>query len=359
MSIVDKKTKTTEQFIVEAKLIHGDRYNYSLVDYKNAKKTVKILCKEHGEFEQTPEVHLTGCGCQKCGFKYNYNQNLLIDFIEKLKIKTINNSKKIISPLELDIYIPSHNVAIEYNGLYWHSELYKPSNYHLNKTELCEEKGIKLIHIFEDEWLYKQDIVKSRLKNLFHLTENKIFARKCEIREVSPKDSKLFLDNNHIQGAISSPINIGLFYNDELVSLLNMGKSRFNKNHQYEIVRFSNKTYTSVIGAFSKLFKYFNDNYLKYNEKVITYADNRYSNGNLYSKNNFIYVEDSKPNYFYINPDRTRGYARFNRIQFQKHKLEKSLKKFDITLTEWENMQINGYDRIWDSGQIVYTYTKV
>jgi hypothetical protein len=351
LSIIEKKTKTTEQFIVEAKLIHGDKYNYSLVDYNNAKTPVKIICPTHGEFEQTPEVHLTGSGCQKCGFKYNYNQNLLIDFIEQLNIKTINNTKKIISPLELDIYIPSHNIAIEYNGLYWHSELYKPSNYHLNKTELCQKNQIKLIHIFEDEWLYKQEIVKSRLKNILGLTEYKIYARKCEIKEVSPKDCKLFLDNNHIQGNVNSSIKIGLYYNNELVSIMTFGKGRIalgGKSNQYELLRFCNKINTIVIGGADKLLKHFIKTYQP--KEIISYADRRWSTGDLYDKLGFNKSHISQPNYWYIINNR-REY----RFGYRKSILIK--KGFDVNKTEHQIMFDRKIYRIYDCGTIAYKKT--
>jgi hypothetical protein len=351
LSITEKKTKTTEQFISEAKLIHGDKYGYSLVDYKNGKEFIKILCEEHGEFEQTPEIHLTGCGCQKCGFKYNHNEVLLTNFIQTLNIKTINNSRKIISPLELDVFIPSHNIAIEYNGLYWHSELLKPSNYHLNKTELCEKQGIKLIHIFEDEWLFKQEIVKSRLKNILGLTENKIYARKCMIKEISSKESKQFLIKNHIQGNVNSSIKLGLYYNDELVSIMTFGKGRIalgGKSNQYELLRFCNKLDTIVIGGADKLLKYFIKNYQP--KEIISYADRRWSKGDLYEKLGFEKKHNSQPNYWYIINNR-REY----RFGYRKSILVK--KGFDQNKTEHKIMLDRGIYRIYDCGNIAYKKT--
>lgn len=172
-------------------IIHNNKYDYSLVNYTKNTDNVTIICPIHGEFKQRCDSHRSGIGCSKCSNNgISKEETELKDFLNSLDIKIIENDRMILEGKELDIFIPSHNIAIEYNGLYWHSEQYIDKNYHLNKTEACEAKGIQLIHIFEDEWLYKQDIVKSRLKNILGLTQNKIWARKCEIKIVDTKDSK-------------------------------------------------------------------------------------------------------------------------------------------------------------------------
>ena len=150
----------------------------------------------------------------------------LIEFI-KTNISGVHiNNRTEIYPLELDVYIPKLKLAFEFNGLYWHSELYKDKNYHLNKTEECIKNGIHLVHIYDDDWVCKTDIVKSRICNLLGKSE-RIYARKCVIKEVSNTISKLFLDDNHIQGNVNSKHNIGLYYDDKLVSLMTLGGSRF------------------------------------------------------------------------------------------------------------------------------------
>ena len=351
LSITEKKTKTTEEFILEAKEIHGDKYDYSNVEYIGTKKYIKILCSEHGSFEQVPDSHLQGCGCPKCGLKFDKPETELKDFISSLNIEIISNSKKIISPLELDIYIPEHNIAIEYNGLYWHSELYKPSNYHLNKTKLCETQGIQLIHIFDDEWQYKKDIVKSRLKNILGLTPNKIYARKCIIKEVGTKDSKIFLDNNHIQGNVNSSIRLGLYYKDELVSLMTFGKGRVamgGNSNEFELTRFCNKLDTTVIGGADKLLQYFIKIYKP--KEIISYADRRWSQGSLYEKLKFTKTHESNPNYWYIF-----GNKRKYRFGYRKSILIKQ--GYDNNKSEHEIMLERKIYRIYDCGTIVYKKT--
>ena len=351
LTISDKKTKTTDEFIDEAKLVHGNKYDYSLVDYIGCKDYIEIKCNEHGIFKQEPSSHLQGCGCPKCGLSYDKSENEVKEFIKSINIDIIENSRKIISPLELDIFIPLYNIAIEFDGLYWHSELYKPSNYHLNKTELCEKEGIQLIHIFEDEWLFKKDIVKSRLLNIFGLTKNKIYGRKTIIKEVSPKESKEFLDFNHIQGNVNSSIKLGLYHNNELVSIMTFGKGRIamgGNSNQYELLRFCNKLNTNVIGGADKLLKHFIKTYEP--KEIISYADRRWSQGGLYQKLNFINTHNSQPNYHYIINNK-RKY----RFGFRKNILVKQ--GYDSNKTEHQIMLDRKIYRIYDCGTMVYKKT--
>src|SRR5574344_3074193 len=152
-----------------------------------------------------------------------------------------HGNRAIISPLELDIYLPDINLAIEYDGIYWHSDLYKPRNYHLNKTLKCNEVNITLFHIFETDNI---EIWKSMISNKLKLNQ-RIYARKCTIKELEYKDVKEFLDNNHLQKSCTSKINLGLFYNSELVEVMTFSTPRFNKKYDYELIRLCTKKYTN------------------------------------------------------------------------------------------------------------------
>jgi hypothetical protein len=270
------------------------------------------------------------------------------NYVEILTNKkfTIENSEK---KFEIDIFVPSLNIGIEYNGTRWHAEDFgnKDKSYHIMKTEECLKQEIQLIHVFEHEWLYNQDKIKSMLLSKIGYSPIKIQARKCVIKEIPSNESNEFLVNNHLQNAVQSSIRIGLCYNDEIVSIMTFGKSRFNKNYDYELLRFCNKLNTTVIGGFAKLLNYFRNNY---KGTLISYADRRFSNGNIYEKNGFNLIHISPPNYYYISPKLTIH----NRIQFQKHKLKEALPIFDENLSEWENMKLNKYDRFWDCGNLVY-----
>ena len=350
--IKEKTVKSNNIFINEAKEKHNDKYDYSLVNYVNSHTKTNFICVEHGIFEQAPYSHLSGKGCPKCGLVYDKLEGEVKEFISSLKLLFEENTRKIIQPLELDIYIPSHNLAIEFDGLYWHSDKFTINNYHLNKTETCEKQGIQLIHVFEDEWSYKQDIVKSRLSNILGLTPIKIYGRKCIIKEISSKEAKEFLNNNHIQGGINSKYNIGLYHDDVLVSLMTFGclrKSMGNKSIEdaYELFRFCNKLDTTVIGGADKLLKYFIKTYKPI--EIISYADRRWSQGGLYEKLGFKFIHNSKPNYFYINNGK-REY----RFKYRKDILIKE--GFDKNKTEREIMEERGFNRIYDCGNKKYIF---
>jgi hypothetical protein len=290
----------------------------------------------------------------KCPICYNTISNIqneIYDYIISLKIDVILNDRNILNNLELDLYIPSKNLAIEVNGLYWHGEVNgnKHRLYHINKTKLCNEKNIRLIHIFEDEWIYKKEIVKNRLKHILNKNTQKIYARKCEIKEISIKESKPFLEKYHIQGSDNSKIKLGLFYNNNLISVMTFGKLRFslgNKNSidsVYEMYRFCSNI--QCVGGASKLLNYFIKTHNP--KKIISYADNRWSDNNhtIYTKLKFDKVSSGIPNYWYI----ING-VRKHRFMYRKQNLKNILFSYDDNLTEWENMKNNGYDRIWDCG---------
>lgn len=270
---------------------------------------------------------------------------------DNYKNDILENNKKIVS--ELDIYLPDLNLAFEFNGIYWHSDLYKDKEYHLNKTELCESNGIQLIHIWEDDWIYRQDIVKSMILNKLGKTINKIYGRKTQVREVYDNELiRNFLNKNHLQGFVGSKVKLGLFYNDELVSLMTFGKRRISmgkkltNDGEYELLRFCNKLNTNILGGASKLFKYFKDNYNP--KEITTYADRCYSNGGLYEQLGFKFIGKTPPNYSYYD----RNCNKLNRFNYRKDKLVKQ--GFDINKTEFQIMDELGYLRVFNSGNLKY-----
>jgi hypothetical protein len=297
----------------------------------------------------------TCIGCNPIGSGSSGLEKNIKDFLISLNINNIIfNDTKILNGKEIDIYLPDYNIGIEFNGVYWHSDLFKTNDYHLNKTKLANDKGIKLIHIFEDEWVYKQEIVKSRLLNLLKKTPNKVYARKCIIKEITNNECKEFLINNHIQGNVYSRYKVGLFFNDELVSLMTFGGVRTimsgkNTLPGYELSRFCNKLNTNVIGSASKLYKYFIEKYKP--NRIISYADARWSGLNpentLYVTLGFTYKHTSKPNYWYVKNE-----LRYHRSNFTKQSLIK--KGFDLNKTEKEIMSERNYNRIYDCGHLVY-----
>jgi len=262
----------------------------------------------------------------------------------------ILNSKNITKPYEIDIYLPDLKLAFEFNGIHWHSELYKENNYHLNKTNLCEKKGVQLIHIFEDEWLYKQDLIKSLILNKLYLLENNIDITDCEIKEIfDDKLVKYFLNTNHIQGYIGSKVKIGLFYKNELVSIMIFGMIKNkDKNNNYEMLRFCNKINTNIIDSISALFNYFINNYN--HDKIIVHIDRTKNNIDKYEKIGFELNSITNPEYYYIIDN-----IRYNRFNFKKNILIKN--GYDSNKTEHEIMLELKYYRIYDSGNLKMIYS--
>jgi hypothetical protein len=280
------------------------------------------------------------------------------EYIQQLTTDELHqNDRSILNGKELDIYIPNKNIAVECNGLYWHGEVSgnKQRKYHLEKTIACETRNIQLIHIFDDEWIYKQDVVKSKLSNIIGGSSDSIFARKCNVREIDASICGEFLDKYHIQGKSNSKIKMGLFYENELISVMTFGSLRVALGKRsneacYELVRFCSSA--RVVGGASKLLKHFIRKYSP--SQLITYADRRwtYSKSNLYNSIGFTKVSDGCPNYWYFG--KGANYKRHHRFGFAKHKLSTKLTEFNPSMSEWQNMQINGYDRIWDCGNLKY-----
>jgi hypothetical protein len=283
--------------------------------------------------------------CNPLNLKSGQHTNI-VNFLIENGVELICNSRSQISPLELDIYIPSKSVAIEYNGLYWHSEIHKDKKYHLEKLLRCNEVGIDLIQVWEDDWLERQEIVKSIILSRLGLIQNKIGARKCQIGFIQDRNLvNNFFDNNHIQGKTNYKFAIGLFYNEELVSCMLFNKPK----KDFELVRFANKINLTVSGAASRLFKYFNDN--QDVSEIVSFADRATFNGNLYRELGFEFVHRTEPNFWWIVDGRRK-----HRFTYNKQKLIKA--GGDPSKTEVEIMNEMGHQRIFGCGQDKYVYKK-
>lgn len=301
---------------------------------------------------------------RKNKFKQSHNndtssslEKIVRGWLDSLNLEYQINVRNIIPPKELDIYIPSKKVAIEINGCYWHSDQEKPKNYHIDKFKDCEEHGIQLIQIWEDWLINKPDIIQSILLTKLGECNDVVYARQCEIREVNSKDSREFLEDNHIQGYCNAKYSYGLYYKDELVSLMTFGAQRkcLNSNPtegEYELLRFCNMAYIRVVGGASKLFKYF----LKLHKpkKVISFSSCDISNCNLYKTLGFESDENISQSYWYVDPE---DFQRYHRSSFTKAAIVKKgwKEKIDSSWTEASAMNEIGIMRIYDAGQRKWT----
>ena len=348
----------TEEFISKAKEIHGEQYDYSKVEYIDSHTKVCIICPEHGEFWQRPYEHLQNRGCPKCSHICSRAEQDIMKFIEGCNVSVISKNKDILNGKELDIYIPEKKIAIEYDGLIWHSEKFnKVRDYHLNKTIECEKQGIRLIHIFEDEWLKHEDIVKSKLKHILGLDTEliKIFGRKTEINTIDRKTAKEFLEKNHIQGYARSTIYLGCFYGNNLVGVMTF--KRENKvGDKWELTRFATDITKHCIGVGGKLFKYFIRNYNP--SEVKSFADRRWTtslNNTLYDNLGFKLNKILKPDYSYVVNS-----ERMHKFDFRKKRLLKKYpnKGLNLNMTEHEMCKKLGFYRIYNCGLIKYKWCK-
>ena len=243
--------------------------------------------------------------------------------------------------LEIDIYLPDLKLGFEFNGLYWHSDEWKDKNYHLDKTLYFRERGIRIIHIWEDDWDFRRVILESQIKNWIGSTPNKVFARKCSVRVLNSVTD--FLNENHIQGVDKSSLKLGLYYNDELVSVMTFDRFEGRKKMEdggWNLSRFCNKLNTNILGGASKLLNYFIKSYLP--TRIVSYADRDWSDGGLYYQLGFDMVKESKPDYKYY----------YESVRTHKSNFKKSKLKYECT--EIEYMNAIGVYRIWDCGKIKF-----
>lgn len=398
----------------------GERYDYSQVEYKDTHTPVNITCKMHNvSFMQSPVQHLRSHGCpqcegentramweERCGAYHHkaahispeslqllndidwlvrqndtktlveiaadlgvdnttvqsrfYQHNIqpkchgvntsqgerdVREFLHQLCVEVVHNDRTVIRPKELDIYVPSHKIAIEYCGLYWHSDKFRNKNDHLDKLVACEAQGIRLITLFEDEWIHNRRIVEQKLQRVLgiHKTTT-VGARRCTVISLTHLQKKDFFNANHIQGAGPGSITYGLQYNGAIVAAMTLIK---RADGLFDLNRFA--TSCNVPGGFSRLLSHFKQHH-QWNE-IISFADRRWSQGGVYEKNGFSLAHITPPDYNYCF-----GTKRHHRSNFQRSKLPNVLgDQFDPTLTEFENMDRSKYTRIWNCGLLKYS----
>lgn len=339
-----KTTKGLDHFLILFENIHGNRYDYTLLPVDTKRKDfVNIVCKKHGTFNQMVDCHLAGSGCPLCSHNSHTSkpENEIQKLLDEYNIKYISNVRNIIPPKELDIYLPDYKIAIEYCGLYWHSETCgKDKHYHKDKFNACNKQGIRLLTIFEDEWVHNKNIVIKKLLHILQLDNSPVvYARKCKVCLVDVYEKQQFFEQNHIQGDGISSINIALKYAESIVAV--MGFMAY-PNGVYYLTRYA--TCASVIGGFSKLLSYFKKQYPW--TKIISFADLRWSIGQLYANNGFTLDKILMPDYSYCV-----GNTRSHKFNYRRKHLPRLLKTFDPTLSEKVNCNNNGILRIWDCGK--------
>lgn len=340
---------------------HLKKHNLTLLDYKLKYLGTEVVSKN-------TKLLLQG----------NYNNNLkhhpstfttkpqkeILEYLTGLGLTIINNDKKLLNGVEIDLLSHDLKLGIEFNGLYYHSEsMGKDRQFHLNKTKLMNNLGYGLIHIFEDEWFNNTDLVKLKLKHIFGRNDGAlIHPRKCIIKRVEdPKLKRDFLTKNHIQGSCTSNIDLVAYFNEKPVAIMSFNNKRKMSSAlddgTYELIRFATDVNYKLPGMANKLLKYFINNF--YPNKIISFGDRRWvldGDNCMYTKLGFEKVKTYPPDYRYFNSSIAK-YKRFHKFGFGKSSLKKKLPNLDFKKTELMLMTELGYSRIWDCGLFKYELT--
>lgn len=274
-------------------------------------------------------------------------ENDIDSFLRANNIAFDRNTRSVISPKELDFYIPEFNLAIEFNGLYWHSDKFKGKYYHSEKTKSCNSKNIQLLHIFEDEWATSSNVIKKKILHLCgKTTKSVVGARKLKISLSTKEEVSAFIDQNHVQGMPPGATHyLKVTHQDHLVSVILLKKTPIKG--VIDMTRFCTDQQGTYPGLMSKVVSFIKNTF-EYTE-LITFADLRYSNGDVYKKSGFTEVTRLAPDYFYIVRDK-----REHKFNLRKNKMSK---KFGVDVgnkSESELAQEVGLRKIYDCGKIKY-----
>lgn len=351
----DPRGKSGNQHTVDSISHKLEQIGYKYLDgfSGNVKKSIRAVHERCQKIRVTRLESFFRQECPTCSNKGVSKVELeLLEWVQQWHPEA-HSTRQVIGPKELDIYIPSLNLAIEYCGLYWHNEDSpepRGRTYHYDKMKTCEEKGVRLITVFSDEWQDRREQVTGFLMSVLGKSERRVYARKCEIREVDKTITRKFLDDYHIQGKTTSKIAFGLYHKDELLGLTtgNIHHRQKGDDAPFVLNRLVFKKGVSVVGGASKLLKHLMD-YAK-NEgfkELISWSDNRWSQGNVYKKTGFTLVEELKPDYSYVTPELIRESKQSNK----KKLLLKKGAVGTMANTETELAKTIGYSRIWDCGK--------
>lgn len=341
---------------IERKLAFAESRGFSVIGQETSKWTFR--CPSGHHFVRH-KMMLDGCRfredfcpvCHPREVAVSKQELELLDHVRSLVggDQVLSSDRTAIHPLELDIHVPSKRVAIEYCGLYWHSEgAGRDRSYHRKKLELCRAAGIRLLTVFEDEWVSKPELVRSHVASALGMDASpKINARDCEVRRLSPLEARAFVDANHLQGYSPCAARYGLEFDGRLVAAMTFSRPSISKGGRgsvgWEISRLC--TSARVRGGASRLLAAFVTDHRP--DRIFTFADLRWGEGGVYSAIGFERLGDTPPGYWYV----PYGCAhRVHRFALRKGALPGD----DPSMTEFEQRDAQGYLRIWDCGNAKY-----
>lgn len=277
--------------------------------------------------------------------KETWGETLIKNFLLKNNIVFTQWERNVISPKELDFWIPALNLAIEFNGTWWHREDNVSSrNHHQLKWKACDDIGVKLIQVWEHELIANTAIVLNRLLHSIGGNVEKIAARKCVIRKLTQIESREFFNKNHLQGYRPTSSVYGLLRDGIIVASASFGKSRYDKKIKWELLRYATSTGINVQGGLGKLLSFAQKD-IGF-DSLVTYANLNWGKGEIYKKLGFVFQNISGPNYYYTKGD----FKIHSRLKFQKHKIIGKA----VGNSEKEIAQNMGYFRFFDAGNAVW-----
>ena len=359
------KNVTQEEFLEKAKAVHGEKYDLSMVIYEKSSVKIEVICPEHGSWWITPNNFLRGCGCPKCSNNgKSKGEDSVAEYIESLGMKVERGRRDIISPLEIDIFIPEKNLGIEYNGHYYHGESRLGKTYHYKKFKMCSEKGIRLVQILDLAWQTRQNQIKSFLSNALGViaSDKKIDTRNCEVRQVKVGELREFLNTNHIRGHChTGSIALALFSGSEIVSAMVFGKgtnqrgaARKGKDAVWTLSRYAASE--NIPDGFQKLLDHGRD-LIGWEHDIIGFSSNDFSDDYLYRAAGFVKDAEIGSDYQVFHPKN----GLHHKSHWQRRMIPARLAEigweggFDPATdkrTEWEIEDQVGAVRVWDSGKI-------
>jgi transposase len=351
--------KTASEEWREARNRIRDNINLYIEENKNGLTAKEIAKRDNiGVGVLLDEFKKAGHDVIVFGYTISHGETEVKEYLESLGFNPIKLRRNFNGKLfEVDCFIENLNFGIEYCGEFWHSSENKPKKYHQDKFKWCLEQGITLMTIYEHEWYTKRELIESMIKSRLGLNSTKIYARKSQVLIIPGSTGVKFHNDNHVFGGIkSAALDIGLYCNGNLVSVMSVGKSRFSKEAEYEILRFSSLKNVTVVGGFSKMFSYFLK--MKNPNSVLSYCDLRFGTGGVYLQANFVKVATATPpNYWYYYKSDGRYGKLESRIKYQKHKLV-DLNNFSEDKTEYDIMSENGFLRLYDCGSYKYIWER-
>lgn len=334
----ERPCDTLEEFVSKAKGVHGDKYDYSKAVYVNSQTHVIITCPVHGDFSQRPYSHVAGFGCARCsGHHFSSGENAVFNLVQSIATDAKQSVRSVISPQELDIVVPSHKVAIEFNGIWWHSEKYRDNKYHLAKRQETEKAGYRLISIREDLWNERRPQIENIIRNALGVNSEKVYARKCTIVSVDKESAATFLEQYHIQGFRNATHHCGLMQDGELVAVMSV--THWKKKDEWELTRYA--TSCSVPGGLSRLWKYLVKTYEI--ARGYSYVDRDLFTGTSYCNAGFVY-DSTTVGFRIVNGTTTESRQKWN------------VAPEGMTQTEWYEKE--GVTRLYDSGQDKLIFTR-